>query len=430
MTADSRTLLPDRDVFYNDVNPLLKEASAKGWSLVLLVIDVEGLDFILRTFGPGERDLTVKELGRRLREAAGGSNTPYHITQGRFAVVVARTTYRQAQDMAEALVDAFREPVAVAGVSYRLNAHVGMSQYPNHAASVSELVRTSVFACHQARIQDNNYATFDAELDDRERHQFRLMVDLERVLEKHEDIGLLYQPQVDLKSGGCVGVEGLCRWEHAELGTIPLADFLPYVEQTSLMMPLTEAILSEGLVDLAYWQAQGFEGTLAINLSPTLFRQPDLLERLFEQIRFANVDPSCIHLEVTETGIMEHPGQAIRTLGALRDGGVGIAVDDFGTGHSSLAYLADLPIDIIKIDQHFVQNLSRHWGDAIVGATAMLAGKLGVQTVAEGIEEKSQYEKCRELGVTFGQGYYTGRPMSRDAFQAWWQTSARSTGQL
>lgn len=426
MQADSRTLLPDRDTFYAHADPLLKEASAKGWSLVLLVIDVEGLDFILRTFGPGERDQTIKEVGRRLREAGGVSGTSYHITENRFALMVARSTYREAQDIAEALVDAFGQPVAVAGVSYRLNAHVGMSQYPNHANTVSELVRTSVFACHQARIRDNNYATFDAELDEWERHQFRLMVDLEQVLEKHEDIGLLYQPQVDLKTGGCVGVEGLCRWEHAELGSIPLADFLPYVEQTSLMMPLTEAILSEGLVDLAYWQAQGFEGTLAINLSPTLFRRRDLLERLFEQIRFANVDPSCVHLEVTETGIMEHANRAIDTLRSLREGGLGIAVDDFGTGYSSLAYLADLPIDIIKIDQHFVQNLSRPWGDAIVGATAMLAGKLGVRTVAEGIEEKFQYEKCRELGVSFGQGYYTGRPMSREAFQAWWPTSGRS----
>src|SRR5690606_38787447 len=131
------------------------------------------------------------------------------------------------------------------------------------------------------------------------------------------------------------------------LGPIPPGHFLPFVEQSSLMMPLTESVLSIGLRDLAVWQSRGFEGSLAINLSPALFRRSDLLERVFEHFRFSNMRFDRVHFEVTETGIMDQPNRAVRTLSELRQRGSKIAVDDFGTGHSSLVYLADLPVDII-----------------------------------------------------------------------------------
>jgi len=300
-----------------------------------------------------------------------------------------------------------------------MDAHVGISNYPNHADSISELVRTSVFACHQARKLHTDIATFDSELDEQERHRFRLMLDLERALQNNGEVQLAYQPQVHLSSGECVGAEGLCRWHHPMLGMIPPMHFLPFVEQTSLMMPFTEATLSAGLGELAIWQKQGFEGSVAINLSPALFRRPDLLDRLLDHFRFSNVSLESVHFEVTETGIIEQPNRAINTLTELRNRGSRISVDDFGTGHSSLAYLADLPINTIKIDKHFIQNLSKPWGEAIVGAATTLGQKLGLTTVAEGIETESDYQRCRELGVNIGQGYYIGRPMPREDFQRW-----------
>lgn len=421
---DSRTLLPDRDSFYGDVQPLVDEAVSQGSSLVLLDIDISGLDFVLRIFGPRERDVLIREVGHRIREAVGEKNTPYHITEDRFAVILTHTIYRQATQQARTLINAFREPFDVAGVSYRLDAHVGISHYPNHADSIGELVRTSVFACHQAREARSDYATFDRDWNEWERHRFRLMVDLKHALENHTGIQLAYQPQVELETGRCVGVEGLCRWDHTELGLIPPGNFLPFVEHTSLMMPLTEATLDQGLDDLAVWRDQGHEGKLAINLSPTLFRQADLLERLFEQFRFSNMSPGSVDFEVTETGIMEQPNRAVNMLTAIRDRGSRIAVDDFGTGRSSLAYLADLPIDIMKVDKYFVQNLNRPWGEAIVGAAATLADKLGLTTVAEGIEEESQYQKCRELGITQGQGFYIGHPMFKHDFHEWLQNKS------
>lgn len=416
---DTRTLLPNRDSFYHEIKPLIEEADAGNISLVLLVIDVEGVDFILRTFGPVERDMVIREVGRRIREATEEERTPFHITQGRFAVILHNASFMHATQRAEALAEVLRESFKVAGISYHLDAFIGISQYPNHADSLGELVRTGVFACYQARESESHYATYDRALDEEARYRFRLMQDLEQALDEESGIRLAYQPQVHLETGACVGVEALCRWEHATKGAIPPGQFLPFVEQSPLMMPLTETILGIGLRDQNRWHKLGFEGSMAINLSSTLFRRSDMLDRLLDHFRYANLEMERIHFEVTETGIMDQPKRAVNTLSEFRKRGSQIAVDDFGTGHSSLAYLADLPIDIIKIDMYFVQNLEKPWGRAIVSAAATLANHLGLVSVAEGIEHEKQLNQCRELGVTIGQGFHLGRPMFRKQFEEW-----------
>lgn len=418
-SRDSRTLLPDRDSFYRDVTPMLGEADARGTSLVLLCVDIEGIDFALRTFGPFLRDDLVRQAGQRMHEALGNGSDAYHITQDRFALVLPTASHRQATRKAEALVAAIREPFELAGVSYSLNAHVGISHYPSHADSVNEWVRASVFACHQARQDRLAYAIYDKQRDNRERERFRLMVDLESALENQSQIKLAYQPIVESATGKCVGVEALCRWHHPHLGLIPPGRFLPFVEQTSLVLPLTEAVLATALRGLVAWRDRGFDGYVAVNLSPVLFRQPDLLDRLLEHFRFFNMELANIHFEITETDIIEQPNRGANMLMEIRDKGSRISIDDFGTGHSSLAYLADLPIDSIKIDKHFVQSLSRPWGEAVVGAACTLAHTLDLVTIAEGVENERTLQKARELGCDYVQGFHVGRPMFEDALEKW-----------
>jgi EAL domain-containing protein (putative c-di-GMP-specific phosphodiesterase class I) len=401
------------------VAPLLERSCQTDLSLVLLVVDVDGIDFALRTFGPFDRDALIRDIGQHLQEATSGNATPYHIMQGRFALVMTDVSYRRATQEARAVVETLNESFEVCGSPYRLDAHVGIGHYPNHATTVNELVRTAVFATHQARVNRSGYAIFDQEWDRREQERFGLMVDLGQALDTRDQLQLAFQPKLDLRSGHCKGVEALCRWNHPRKGFIPPGHFLPYVEQSNLIMPLTEAVMAEGLAKLAGWHDRGFEGDLAINLSPVLFRDPDLKERLREHFRFSNLDPAKVQFEVTESGIMEEPNQSIHTLTQIRTWGCQVAVDDFGTGHSSLAYLADLPVDSLKIDKHFVQGLAQPWGEAIVGASVTLAQKLGLGTIAEGIEEKEQLQKCRELGCDQAQGFYTGRPMFARDFEQW-----------
>jgi len=215
---DSRTQLRDRDAFYADIGAWLDGTARRSSSLLLLVVDVEGLDFALRTFGPYERDRLVSEVGARIREAAAGDDAVYHISQGRFALVLADVRHREALAWSRRLVAAVRRPSEVAGVSYCLEAAVGLSYYPSHAEALPELVRTGVFACYQAQHTRAGVATFDRSRDEFERHRFRLMVDLENALTSGNGIEGAYQPKIELATGRCIGVEMLCRWHHPSLG--------------------------------------------------------------------------------------------------------------------------------------------------------------------------------------------------------------------
>ena len=180
---DSRTHLANRDTFYRDMGPLLSDHDPDELDLVLLVLDVDGIDFALQTFGPFHRDTLVRDVAERLGEGASGKATPYHIMQGRFALVLSGVSYRQATRTARSVVEAFRQSFQVNGAPYRLEVQVGLSHYPNHADSLSEWVRTAVFATHQARVKRCGYAVYDQDWDRRERERFRLMVDLGEALD-------------------------------------------------------------------------------------------------------------------------------------------------------------------------------------------------------------------------------------------------------
>lgn len=420
---DSRTNLLSRNDFYHDITPLISDGKLVIKSLALVVIDIEGFDFILRTFGPAQRDIVIEQVAQRLQMTVGNTHILYHITQDRFSFIFRDTSESEVEQLVVELIQALREPFKVSGVPYNLDCFVGISFFPEHASSVSELVRKAVFACDTARTTDERYMYYEKRQDDRERERFYLLLDLEKALNNDSEIEVAYQPQVKLHSGEIYGVEALCRWRHHEKGIIPPGHFLPFVERSPLMMPLTEKILRTALKDTASWDALSFKGNLAVNLSTTLFTIPDMMERLTGLLNKSSINSDRIHFEITETNVMERLKRAIKLLSEFRKCGYGIAIDDFGTGHSSLAYISDLPVDTIKIDMHFVQNMDKPWGRAIVGAAAALAKNLNLATCAEGIETEEQLKACEKLGVTYGQGYLIGRPMFKAEFEGWLKTN-------
>lgn len=416
---DSRTKLLSRNEFYRDVTPLISEGKLLISSLALVVIDIEGFDFILRIFGPSQRDILIEQVARRIQQTVGNEHTLYHITQDRFAFVSRDINSTEVEQIVVELLQALRDAFEVSGVAYNLSGFVGISFSPDYASSVSELVRTAVFACDKARRVDDRYMLYEKHQDDKERERFYLLLDLEKALINDSEIEVAYQPQINLGTGEIYGVEALCRWRHPKHDIIPPGHFLPFVEHSPLMMPLTEKILRTSLEDTAEWEKLGFNGSLAVNLSTTLFGVPDMMDRLNELLDASPINSNRIHFEITETSVMERRSRAIEILSELKSSGYGVAMDDFGTGHSSLAYISDLPIDTIKIDMHFVQNMDKPWGRAIVGAASALAENLNLRTCAEGIETEEQLKACEELGVSFGQGYLIGRPMFRTEFESW-----------
>ncbi|MEX1220486.1 MAG: GGDEF domain-containing phosphodiesterase [Idiomarina sp.] len=416
---DARTKLLSRERFYRDVDPLVSNGKLLISSLTLMVIDIKGFDFILRTFGPYQRDIVIEQVACRIQQAVGDKYMPYHITQHRFALTSRDIDLSEVEQMADELLKALQEPFQVSGVAYNLEPYVGLSFFPDNASSVSELVRTAVFACDKARASDECYMLYEKDEDVKERDRFYLLLDLEKALSNDSEIEVAYQPQINISTGEVYGVEALCRWRHPTLGIIPPGDFLPFVEHSPLIMPLTETILRKSLQDMVAWDKFGFTGNMAINLSTRLFGVVDMRQRLKALLANTKVSPSRIHFEITETGIMERLNHAVEVLCEFKEAGYGIAIDDFGTGHSSLAYIGDLPADIIKIDMHFVQNMDKAWGKAIVGVASVLAENLNLKTCAEGIETEAQLQACHELGVSIGQGYFIGRPMFKAELESW-----------
>jgi EAL domain-containing protein (putative c-di-GMP-specific phosphodiesterase class I) len=226
---------------------------------------------------------------------------------------------------------------------------------------------------------------------------------------------LVYQPKIELATGRMVGVEALVRWHHPEHGFVPPDAFIPIAESTALIQPLGQFVLETALDQAGCWQEAGLSLHVAVNLSVRNLLEPTLVDRVAELVSRAGVTPGTLILEITESGVMTDPEAAIALLWGLRRIGVRLSIDDFGTGYSSLAYLKRLPVDEVKLDKSFVLNMTSDADDAaIVRSTIELAHNLGLQLVAEGVEDQETLELLATLGCDLVQGYHLARPMPAD----------------
>lgn len=420
----------DINQFYSYVEALMASYPKKLESIVLINIEIDNIEFILRIFGPGVRNELITSVGKIIAELIPPDISLFHINQFRFAVVATDIEFNQAITLVERLIEHLEAAITIEKNTLYAHIKIGICQFPNNAEDVNELVRKAAFASHTAKEEKKSYAIYNQQKDDWEKHQFRLLTNFKTALETNDELRIALQPIVCLKSGKCVSAESLIRWNHPELGNIPPNHFLPYVEQSVLITPFTEFSISATLKAHTLLAKSGYEGSLSINLSTMVFRLNTLFSKISELIGFYNVKPEQITFEITETAIMEHPKSAIYTLNQLREIGCKISIDDFGTGHSSLAYLADLPVNVIKIDQYFIQDIERSSNQAIISTTATLAEKLGMKTVAEGIETQLQFETCKELGVNYGQGYFFSKPVFKEQFDKWLKKNTHSNLQL
>ena len=314
--------------------------------------------------------------------------------------------------VAQRLLDALSRPVLLEGMRIDVGASIGVSLFPDHGDSPSELLRASDIAMYAAKANgggEHSLYEQGAHIDDRTR--LALVGGFTDALDSGE-IEVHYQPRFDVLSGRLTGVEALVRWRHPQLGLLPPGAFLPGIERSALIFTLTEHVLSTALHDTARWLVSRPDLSVAVNLSTRLLHSADLPTTVRDALARAGVPPQRLELEVTETMIMAHPGRALELLGQLDDSGVRIAVDDFGVGHASLAYLTDLPVSILKIDRSFIERMKhsdRH--AAVVAAILDLADHLGMVSVAEGIEDEETLQQLSALGCDEAQGYLLARPM-------------------
>jgi diguanylate cyclase (GGDEF)-like protein len=416
---DALTGLPNRLAFREQVEDAIGRAAPRGRAAVVVVLDLDRFKEVNDALGHDHGDRLLRGAGERLAGAA-GTCTLARLGGDTFAALVPDADgAHEGEALAEALCDALRVPVDVDGVEVELSASAGIAASPEHATDAEALIRRAEVAMYQAKQGIGAPAVYDPAHHRFTAERLAMVGDLRRAIEAGE-IEVHYQPLADVRGGEVLAVEALVRWERRGRGIVMPADFVPIAEHTGLIRPLTRLVLERALGQVAAWQREGIELDVSVNLSPRNLMEPGIVEQVAEQLAAAGLEPSRLVLEITETAIMADELRARTVLERLSQMGVGLAVDDFGIGHSSLAYLKRLPVDELKIDRAFVAGLADDRSDAaIVRSTIAIARDLGLRTVAEGVEDQEAWDRLAVLGCDLAQGFLLGRPMPAAELTRW-----------
>jgi diguanylate cyclase (GGDEF)-like protein len=414
---DALTELPNRTLFHDRLKHAVMRAKRHQSMLGVMFIDLDGFKPINDGLGHDVGDLLLKALGRRLQEGLRASDTAARFGGDEFMVLCEDVADEQhVISIAERLQGAIAEPFRIAGHDLTVSSSMGIVVSTGHEESAESLIRNADAAMYRAKRQGVAYEMFDDGMRSRVRARARTESDLHRAIEERE-FRLLYQPQVDLRSGRVVGLEALLRWDHPERGVVEPAEFLWLAEETGMITKIGEWALRQSCLHARAWGARnGSPLRVSVNLSARQHRDPDLVDLVERILTETRTDPATLCLEITESVLVTDADAAAPTLHALKGLGVKLSIDEFGTGHSSLGSLKRFPLDMLKVDRSFVSGLGTDTEDAaIVTAIINLAHSLGLQTVADGVETKEQVDELRALGCDVGQGFYFARPRPSDA---------------
>jgi diguanylate cyclase (GGDEF)-like protein/PAS domain S-box-containing protein len=422
---DSLTGLPNRQSFLERLAREVREAQGSGKRLAILFMDLDGFKAINDTMGHNTGDMILQWAADRLHRCVRPSDMVSRLDTDSIEVEFARlggdeftaiipnvTHAEDALRVAHRIREQMRRPFVLEGRDVVLTASIGIAVYPDDGLDAASLLKHADTAMYHAKDSGrDNCQFYSASLTQRAQQRLNLENNLRQALERNE-FSLVYQPQFDLTSGRIHSVEALIRWNHPTDGTVSPMDFIPLAEENGLIVPIGEWVLRTACSDAARWQREGHGLTVAVNLSPMQFKDPNLVSTVLEILAQTGLASELLELEVTETAVMEDSVATLATLEALHVEGVQIALDDFGTGYSSMNYLKRMPLNNLKIDQSFVRGLpGDRDNNAIVRAILSLAKNLGFSVTAEGVETIEQVEALKGMACDSLQGYYFSRPV-------------------
>jgi diguanylate cyclase (GGDEF)-like protein len=423
---DDLTGLPNRAFFRESAEQALAEAKELGGGVAVLLIDLDRFKEINDTLGHESGDLLLEELGHRLRRLLRGTDTVARLGGDEFAILApGQHDAQSAVVVAERVRRGLDEPFVVSGLTLEVEASIGIALFPDHGEDVETIMRHADVAMYVSK-EAHAPKVYSPDHDHYSPDRLALVGELRRALEA-EELVLHYQPQLAL-TGELRSVEALVRWQHPERGLLSPDRFLPLAEHTGLIRPLTRYILDAGLRQLRAWHDAGRDIGLAVNLSARDLLDISLPDEVSELLNKWSVDPTRLELEITENILLTDPARAGLVLDRLGALGVTVAVDDFGSGYSSLNYLRRLPVDVLKIDKSFVLNMATNEHDAvIVRSTIDLGHNLGLRVVAEGVESREIWDRLAALGCDTAQGFYLSRPIPAAALDEWLATRPEPT---
>ena len=411
---DALTQLPNRVLFSDRLQQALKRGERDGTPFALLFLDLDRFKIVNDSLGHNVGDKLLTETSRRIQTCVRPQDTVARLGGDEFAVILEGVGEERASEVASCIQEILKKPYMLEGHSVTTSASIGITLGGDFVSSDPEqLLRNADLAMYHAKASGKaQHAVFDKSMHQRIKDLMQLEQDLRRALEE-EELFVVYQPVVDLQSCAVTGFEALVRWQHPTRGIIEPTRFIAVAEEMGLITQIDQWVLSKAARQVSEWTRRYRPQaplTLSVNLSTKNFLLDDLVERIQNKLSASGLAASQLKLEITESVLMDNVEVGSNLLNELRALGIGMQIDDFGTGYSSLSYLHTLPLDSLKIDRSFVEQLLVQDG-AIVKTIIALANSLSLDIIAEGIETSAQLELLSQLGCTYGQGYYMAKPL-------------------
>ncbi|WP_446808245.1 putative bifunctional diguanylate cyclase/phosphodiesterase [Methylomonas sp. 2BW1-5-20] len=419
---DQLTGLPNRLLFNDRLEQGCRNAQRNHKMLGLVFVDLDRFKYINDTMGHSFGDRLLVNVAERLLATIRQSDTVARLGGDEFVLILQNIESEEdATTVLAGIVDKLLEPMPIFEREIQITASLGMAFFPKHDQTTDGLIRKADAAMYEVKERGRNaFLVYTPTMDHGKVERMSLETQLRMALNNGE-LSLSYQPQIQLPEHRVVGVEALLRWQHPQLGAVPPTTFIPIAEETGLIVSIGEWVINEACRQHLVWIEQGLPALrMAVNISGVQFKQREfcgLIKRLLEE---SGIDPQYLELELTESVVMTQAEHAVQTLMDLRTLGVKLAIDDFGTGYSSLSYLRKFPLDRIKIDQSFIRHIKKTpANEAIVRAIIALGESLGLETVAEGVENGEELacvtsHHCHEV-----QGYHFAKPLSANDFSDW-----------
>lgn len=423
---DVLTGLPNRELFRDRLTIALNYAHRAGNQMAVMCLDLDRFNVVNEAFGREGGDALLREVAGRLKQCMREEDSVARVGDDEFTLLIMKpANVGDVTNVARKILQTVAQPITVDGHEFNITTSIGIAFYPQDGADADALLKNADIALYQAKEAGrNSFQLCSSFLARKAAERLSLETALHQALERHEFL-LHYQPQLDLRTQAVTGMEALIRWDRGGKNMMRPADFIGVAEDTRLILPIGEWAIEEACRQGQLWLSQGAGMKIAVNVSARQFQQPNFVSMVKAAVERSGFDPHFLEIEITESTAMENPDLTAEILLDLKNLGMSIAIDDFGVGHSSLSYLKRFPIDTLKIDQSFIQDITRDGSDgAIVSAIIAMGKALNIRVIAEGVETPEQLKFLKEHGCHEFQGFLFSRPMAASALTEMIHTSS------
>ena len=429
---DSLTGLPNRTMFIDQMNKLIKKVRPQAHMLAVLFLDLDRFKYVNDSLGHNVGDMLLKQVAERILSCVRAADTVARLGGDEFTLALDGIEDREVvANIADKICRRVGEPYSFAGKEIYVSASIGISLHPDDGADIGELMKRADTAMFKAKERGGSFLFYEPEMEAVVTNKVEIEQDLRHSLDR-EELDVYYQPKLNLQTSKVEGLEALVRWNHPEKGQVGPNEFIPLAEETGLISEVGLWVLISSCVQMQTWIEKGYNPMpVSVNLSGRQLENGDIASQVAHVLAESGLNPEYLELEITESIIMKRPEEVISILHQLKAMGVKLSIDDFGTGYSSLNYLRKFPIDLLKIDKAFVRDVATNNEDRlIVKGIIALAKSLNLEVLAEGVETAEQQTFLRDEGCDYIQGYYIGKPMKSSDFEDEFILSDRSNIEL